>query len=91
MQFEKDAVSSCILLAKKLAQAGSSLRKLAQESFIGLRFRREPLFSTHFLEKTPLSHKGGSPLKFRCESSGLLRRPFIKNVGAAAYLEARVS
>ena len=55
----------CILLAKKLAQAGSSLHKLAQDSFIGLRFRREPLFSTHFLEKTPLSHKGGSPLKFR--------------------------
>ena len=29
---------------------------------MGLRFKREPLFSTHFLEKTPLSHKGGSPL-----------------------------
>ena len=56
---------SCTLLAKKLAQAGSSLHKLAQDSFIRPKFKRELLFTTHFLEKTPLSHKGGSPLKFR--------------------------
>jgi len=42
----------------KLAQAGSRLIHWAE-------IQEGAAFFDAFLEKTPLSHKGGSPLKFR--------------------------
>ena len=51
--------------------AGSSLHKLAQDSFIRQKFQREPPFLKHLLGKNPLSHQGGSPLKCRVRQRGL--------------------